>query len=184
MFICSENNGSYESNLQIQSREIEDRNVTELVEMGLTLTKIDIMLHEIKTIRSECKDHAQMYKILEDKENGNIMRCGAIWRSRAMKTLEVTFLEIVQGGKMLEIYEAHQNVLENFIIMNQKNENQEYIGIGWAESKDKVVTIKTKITKKDCNHMEQRVEIYQTKTRILRECKEGDIIGKYFIVEN
>ena len=178
MFVCSQNNGIYESNLHVQNREIEARDVTVLVQMGITLSKIDIMLHEIKTIRSDCKDYAQMYKILEDKENGNIMRCGEVWRSRAMKTLEVTFLEIVQSGKMIETYEAHQNVLENFIWMNQKNESQEYIGIGWAETSDRHVTIRTKLTKKDCNHMAQRVEIYQTKTKILKDCKENELIGE------
>lgn len=178
MFICKENDGIYECNIQIQNREIEDREVTDLVQMGIVLTKIDIMIHEIKTIRSDCTDHAQMYKILDDKENGNIMRCGAIWRSRAMKTLKVTFLEIVQGGKMLEVYETHQNMLENFIRMNQKNESQEYIGIGWVEAHEKFVTIKTKLTKKDCNHMTQRVEIYQTKTKILKECKENKNLSK------
>ena len=178
MFICNESNGIYESNIQVQNREIEDRDVTELVTMGIVLTKIDIMVHEIKTIRSDCTDYAQMYKVIEDRESGNIMRCGAVWRSRAMKTLKLVLLEIIQGGNMLEAYETHKNVLENFIQMNQKNEKQEYIGIGWAETYDKNVMIRTKITKKDSNHIDQRVEIYQTKTRILKENKENKNLGK------
>ena len=178
MFICNENNGIYESNIQVQNREIEDRDVTELVTMGIVLTKIDIMVHEINTIRSDCTDHAQINKVLEDKESGNIMKCGTVWRSRAMKTLKLVFMEVIQGGNMLEAYETHKNVLENFIQMNQKNEKQEYIGIGWAETYDKNVMIRTKITKKDSNHIDQRVEIYQTKTRILKENKENKNLGK------
>ena len=177
MFLTSENNGIYNSNIYVQNREIEDREVTDLVQMGIVLTKIDIMIQEISTIRSDCTDQAQMYKLLEDKDSGNIMLCGAIWRSRAMKTIKTILLEIVQGGKMLEIYENHKNVLENFIKMNQKNEQQEYIGIGWVESQEKSIQIRTKLTKKDCNHIEQRVEIYQTKTKILRECKENKSLG-------
>ena len=178
MFLTSKSNGIYNSNIHVQNREIEDRDVTDLVKMGIVLTKIDIMSQEIKTIRTECTDQAQMYKILEDKNNGNIMMCGAVWRSRVMKTIKTILLEIVQGGKMLETYENHQDVLENFIKMNQKNESQEYIGIGWVESQEKNVTIRTKLTKKDCNHIEQRVEIYQTKAKILRECKENKFMGK------
>ena len=178
MITCNVSNGIYDGSILIQNGEIDGRDVTELVKMGLVLTKIDIMLHEIMTIRSDCVDHAQMYKILEDKENGNIMKCGTIWRSRAMKTLKVVFLEIVQASKILEVFETHQNVLINFIEMNQKNENQEYIGIGWAEVFEKHVKIKTKLTKKDCNHIDQRVEIYQTKTRILKSCKEIEHLSK------
>ena len=94
-----------------------------------------------------------------------------------MKTIKTILLEIVQGGKMLEIYENHRNVLDNFIKMNQKNEKQEYIGVGWVESYEKSVQIRTKLTKKDCNHIEQRVEIYQTKTKILKECIENKFLG-------
>ena len=65
-----------------------------------------------------------------------------------------------------------------FIKMNQKNEKQEYIGVGWIESYERNVTIKIKLTKKDCNHIAQRVEIYQTKTKILKECKENKFLGK------
>ena len=178
MITCTENDGIYEGCLIVQNREIEDRSVTELIQMGITLMKIDIMIHEIKTIRSDCLDQAQMYKILEDSENGNIMKCGAEWRSRAMKTLKLVFLEVVQGSKIIEMYEMHQKVLENFIKMNQKNENQEYIGIGWVEATERNIKIKSKVTKKDCNHIAQRVEIYQTKTRILKECKEIKFLVK------
>ena len=177
MFITSKSEGIYNSNIHVQNREIEEREVIELVQMGLTLTKIDIMIHEISTIRTDCTDQAQMYKILEDEENGNIMMCGAIWRSRAIKTIKTVLLDIVQGGKMIEAYESHQNVLKNFIKMNQKNEGQEYIGLGWVESQEKNISIRTKITKKDCNHIAQRVEIYQTKAKILKECKENKFMG-------
>ena len=88
MFLTSKNDGIYNSNIHVQNREIEEREVTELVRMGIILTKIDIMVQEISTIRTDCTDQAQMYKILENKENGNIMMCGAIWRSRAMKTIK------------------------------------------------------------------------------------------------
>ena len=152
MFLTSKNDGIYNSNIHVQNREIEEREVTELVRMGIILTKIDIMVQEISTIRTDCTDQAQMYKILEDKENGNIMMCGAIWRSRAIKTIKTVLLDIVQGGKMLEAYESHQNVLKNFIKMNQKNESQEYIGLGWIESQEKNITIRTKLTKKGTVH--------------------------------
>ena len=178
MILCDVNNGIYEGNILVQSGEIEERDVTEIVEMGIVLTKMDIMLHEIVTIRSDCVDHAQMYKILEDKENGNIMKSGTAWRSRAMKTLKIIFLEVVQASRILEMYEAHKAVFTNFIEMNQKNEGQEHIGIGWIELFDKHIKVKTKMTKKDCNHIAQRVEIFQTKTRILKSCEETSQLGE------
>lgn len=178
MILCDVNNGIYEGSILVQNNEIEEREVTEIVKMGLVLTKVDIMLHEIVTIRSDCVDHAQMYKILEDNKNGNIMKCGTIWRSRAMKTLKIVFLEVVQASRILEVYEAHQNVLTNFIEMNQKNENQEHVGVGWIETFDKHIKIRTKMTKKDCNHIAQRVEIFQTKTKILKNCEEIKHLGE------
>ena len=178
MITCNVDKGIYEGSLLVQNGEIEGREATEMIKMGIVLTKIDIMLHEIVTVRSDCADHAQMYKILEDNKNGNIMKCGTAWRSRAMKTLKLVFLEIVQASKILEVYETHQNVLLNFIQMNQKNENQEYIGIGWIEVYEKHVKIKTKLTKKDCEHIAQRVEIYQTKTKILKNCEEINHLGE------
>ena len=177
MITCFVSNGIYEGCILVQNREIEDRQVTELIQMGLTLTKIDIMIHEIRTVRSDLVDHAQMYKILEETDAGNIMKNGTVWRSRAMKTLQVTFMEVMQASKILEAYENHCTVLNNFIIMNQKNENQEYVGIGWVETFEKCVKIKTKLTKKDCNHIQQRIEIFQTKTKILKECKESEHLG-------
>lgn len=178
MILCSVENGIYEGSIFVQNGEIEEREVTEIVEMGIVLTKIDIMLHEIVTIRSDCVDHAQIYKILEDKENGNIMKSGTIWRSRAMKTLKIIFHEVIQASRILEMYETHKNVLTNFIEMNQKNENQEHIGIGWIERFDKHIKVKTKMTKKDCHHIDQRVEIFQTKTKILKNCEGTNHLGE------
>lgn len=177
MLICSKKNGIYEGVINVQNNEIESKDVTEMIKMGITLMKIDIMISEIRTVRAEVKDYAQMYKILEDETNGNIMRAGEIWRGKAMKTVEHTFMSVMQASKIVNEYEMHEKMLTNFVRMNQKNEGQEFMSLGWVESSDKQIEIKMKMTRRDCEHIQQRIEICQTKVQILRKCNENETIG-------
>lgn len=182
MLLCELKNGIYEGTIKVQNNEVEERNVQNIIKMGIVLMKIDIMIVEVRTVRLEVKDHAQMYKLLEDMENGNIMRCGDIWRGRAMNTIEHIFMNIIQASKILEMYDMHEKVLTNFVQMNQKNEGQEHMSLGWIETFDKHIEVRIKMTKRDCNHIQQRIEICRTKVQILENLNENEKIGKYVII--
>ena len=178
MLTCSVENGIYEGSITVMSKEIDGKDVTEVVQMGITLVKVDILTNEIKAVRIQTLDVAQMYKIIEMKECGNIMRNGEVWRGRTIRTIKTVLVEVLQASNLIETYDMHKKVFENFIQLNAKNENQEHVGIGWAEVNDKQVKIHVKLTKRDCNHIKQRIEIYQTKTKILQGCKENENIGR------
>ena len=178
MIICNLQNGIYEGAILVQNREIEGKEIDEMVQMGLTLMKIDILSSEIKTVRTEVKDFAQMYKLLEKHENGNIMKNGTIWRSRAITTIKEVLLNVLQASKLTDAFDNHRLVLENFILMNAKNEAMEHVGVGWVESFERHIKLRAKLTRRDCNHIQQRIEIFSTKTQILREHKNGTNLGK------
>ena len=181
MIICNLQNGIYEGAILVQNSEIEGKEIDEMVQMGLTLMKIDILASEIKVVRTEVKDFAQMYKILEKRENGNIMKNGTIWRSRAITTIKEVLLSVLQASKLTDAFDNHKLVLENFITMNAKNEASEHVGVGWVESFERHIKLRAKLTKRDCNHIQQRIEIFQTKSQILREYKKNTNLGKIFI---
>ena len=183
MLTCKMNDGIYEGAIVVMNKEIEGRNVEEIVQMGITLVKIDIIINEIQVVRIETPDVAQMYKILENNEGGNIMRNGNAWRGRAIKTIKTIFMEIMQASNITETYDNHKKILEDFIKMNAKNERLEHVGIGWAESNEKCVRVHVKMTKRDCNHIKQRIEIFQTKTKILKSCENSTHLGKPKFIE-
>ena len=99
-----------------------------------------------------------------------------------MNTIEHIFMNIIQASKILEMYDMHEKVLTNFVQMNQKNEGQEHMSLGWIETFDKHIEVRIKMTKRDCNHIQQRIEICRTKVQILENCNENEKIGKYMII--
>ena len=145
MIICSVTDGIYEGSLAVTNKEIENREVIEVIQMGICLMKIDVMLEETEGIRTNTTDQALMYKLLEDANN-NIMKNGGIWRGRALETIRNILMNILQASKIIESYENHQKVLENFLKMNSKKEGQEFVVIGWVESFEKQAKIKVKMT--------------------------------------
>ena len=181
MIICSLNEGIYEGNLAVTNKEIENREVMEVIQMGICLMKIDVMLEEVQGMRTNTADQALMYKLLED-ENNNIMSNGGIWRGRALETIRNILMNILQASKILETFDTHQKVLENFIKMNGKKEGQEFVVIGWVESFEKQVKIKVKMTKRSCEFIPQRLEIFKMKMQIIRSCKENEYLGKIYFI--
>ena len=180
MIICTLNDGIYCGSLMIMSKEIDGREVVELVQMGMTLAKIDILLDEVKVAKTEVKDFQQMYQLLEDK-NGNIMLNGGVWRGRAIETIKRTFHTILQAGSITETYDQHKKMLINFLEMNKWPEKLEFISVGWVENYDKGIKINVKLTKRNADFIEQRLEIFKTKARIIKECKENTKLGKTII---
>ena len=146
MLICNLINGIYESNLLVMNKEIEGKEVTELIQMLITLTHIDIFLEEVPMIRANVRDHHTVYKLLE--EEGNIMKEGRIWRARAAETILKTFQAVMTASKIIDTYELHKEVLEKFIMDNKYDEKQEFIKIGWIETFEKNVKIRVKMTKR------------------------------------
>ena len=78
MLMCTENEGIYEGSVLLLNKEIEDQNVEDIIKMGITLAKVDIILAEVGTIRSEVGDYAQVYKLVENLEAGNILLNGVL----------------------------------------------------------------------------------------------------------
>ena len=149
MLTCEKNDGIYNGAIIVLNKEIDGRDVTEVVQMGINIIKIDILTSEIQVAKPDTPDLAQMYKILEMKDRGNIMKNGTIWRGRTIKTIKAVLLDVLQASNVLEAYETHKNELENFIKMNTKGENMEHVGIGWTVSHDKHIKIHVKLTKRD-----------------------------------
>ena len=178
MLICTLEDGKYEGSILLLNKEIEDRSVEDIVKMIITLAKVDIILAEVGTIRTEVKDYAQMYKLLENLEMGNILLNGARWKSRTFVVINEVFTNILQAGKLPENFDLHQKVLDNFIKMNKWTEGQEHIGCGWIESYDKHVRAKVKLTKRNQNFINQRMEIFKTKTELVKHCQEREKTGK------
>ena len=112
------------------------------------------------------------------QSNSNIMKNGTIWRSRAIATIKEVLLSVLQASKITDAFDNHKMVLENFITMNAKNEASEHVGVGWVESFERHIKLRAKLTKRDCNHIQQRIDIFQTKSQILREYKKNTNLGK------
>ena len=181
MIICSLNDGIYEGSLSVTNKEIENRSVTEVIQLGICLMKIDVMLEETQGIRTNTTDQALMYKLLED-ENNNIMQNGGIWRGRALETIRNILMNILQASKILEAFEGHRKVLENFLKMNSKKEGLEFVVISWVESFEKQAKIRVKMTKRSSQYIPQRLEIFKTKMQIIKNCKENEFLGKNIFI--
>ena len=178
MLICTLSEGIYEGSILLIGKEIEDRTVEDIIKMVITMAKVDIILNEVGTVRIEVKDHAQVYKLIENLEAGNLLLNGSAWRSRAFVTVKETFMTILQSSRIPEMYDLHCRVLDNFIRMNKWSENQEHIGCGWVEDFDKHVRVKIQFTKRKQEFLPQRMKIFKTKMDIVRKCNENREIGK------
>ena len=181
MLICSCNNGMYNGSLLLLNREIENKEVVELVQMLTVLMRIDIMLEEIPVMKANVEDFATVYNLMN--EEGNIMMNGGIWKARAMETIKQIFMTIMQASKIIETYETHQSVLEKFIEENKWIEKQEYVKVGWVETFDRNVKIQVRMTKRTSDFIQQRLEIFKTKVHILKKCKKEHNLGKSNLLE-
>ena len=66
MLICTLSEGIYEGSILLIGKEIEDRSVEDIIKTVITMAKVDIILSEVGTVRIEVKDHAQVYKLIEN----------------------------------------------------------------------------------------------------------------------
>ena len=183
MLICTLSDGIYEGSILLVSKEVEDRTVEDIIKMVITMAKVDIILSEVGIIRTTVKDYAQMYKLIENLEAGNLVLNGSIWKSRVFATMKEVFMTVLQSSKIPEMYDLHQKALDNFVRMNKWSEGQEHIGCGWVEDFNKHVRVKIKFTKRNQKYLEQRLKIFKTKAKIVSECSKNNTIGKenYFI---
>ena len=122
-----------------------------------------------------------MYKIIENIEAGNILLNGSTWKSKAFITVKEIFMTIMQSGKLTEMYDNHQKVLNNFVRMSKWADGQEHIGCGWVQNYDKHVRVKIKLTKRSQKYLEQRLSIFKTKTELVKKCNDNDKIGKKYL---
>ena len=175
MLICSVNDGIYEGSLLVMNKEIEGKEVVELIQMVTTLMRIDILIEEVPTTKANTMDYNTVYKMLE--EEGNLMLHGSLWRARAMETIKQIFMTIMTGGKIVETYEAHRSLLKKFIEENMCTERQEFIKIGWVETYEKNVKIQIKMTKRTSDFIRQRMEIFKTKVNIVKKCQKKYELG-------
>ena len=178
MLICTLSNGIYEGSILLIGKEIEDKSVEEVIKMVITMAKVDIILNEVGTVRIQVKDHAQVYKLLENLEAGNLLLNGSTWRSRTFATVKETFMTVLQSSKIPEVYDLHHKVLNNFVRMNKWCEGQEHIGCGWVENCDKHARVRIRLTKRKQEFLPQRMEIFKTKMEVIRRCEENDKIGQ------
>ena len=178
MLICTLSEGIYNGSILLIGKEIEDRSVEDVIKMVITMAKVDIILAEVGTVRTEVKDHAQIYKLIENLEAGNLLLNGGIWRSRAFATVKETFMTVLQSSRFPDMYDLHHRVLNNFVRMNKWCENQEHIGCGWVENFDKHVRVKIQFTKRKQEFLPQRMKIFKTKLEISKRCNENDTIGE------
>ena len=178
MLICDNNNGIYNGSIILMNKEIENKEIVELVQMLTTLMRIDIIIEEVPVMRANVEDFATVYNLLA--EEGNLMKNGAIWKARAMETIKHIFTAIMQASKMIETYEVHQNILEKFIEENKWIEKQEYVKVGWVETFDKNVKVQVRMTKRTSDFVQQRMEIFKTKIHLLKKCKNEYKLGKKF----
>ena len=183
MLICTLSDGIYEGSILLVSKEVEDRTVEDIIKMVITMAKVDIILSEVGIIRTTVKDYAQMYKLIENLEAGNLVLNGSVWKSKVFVTVKETFMTVLQSSKIPEMYDQHQKVLDNFVRMNKWSEGQEHIGCGWVEDFNKHVRVKIKFTKRNQKYLEQRLTIFKTKAKIVNECSKNNTNGKknYFI---
>ena len=176
MLICSNNNGIYNGSIILVNKEVESKEVVELVQMLTVLMRIDIMIEEIPVMRANVEDFATIYNLMS--EEGNLMMNGNIWKARVMETIKHIFMTVMQARTITETYEIYQNVLEKFIEENKWIEKQEYIKVGWVETYDKNVKIQVRMTKRTSDYVQQRMEIFKTKVNILKKCKKEHNLGE------
>ena len=110
------------------------------------------------------------------------MQNGGIWRGRALETIRNILMNILQASKILEAFEGHRKVLENFLKMNSRTEGQEFVVLSWVESFEKQAKIRVKMTKRSSQFIPQRLEIFKTKMQIIKNCKENEYLGKYILL--
>ena len=178
MILSREQNGIYEGSIMLTSeKEIDGKEPIEIVRMVTKLAKIDIVLNEVIAAKANVQDYAQMYKILEEKE-GNIMMSGNVWRGRTIETVRMIFNTIVQSGNITEAYSTHEEVLNNFLENTAWSEKMDFISIGWIENYEGKVKVKFKMTKRNSDFIDQRLEIFKTKTKLVTKCKETNNLGK------
>ena len=159
------------------NKEIEGKEVVELIQMVTTLMRTDIFIEEVPTMKANMKDFHTVYKIME--EPGNLMLHGSLWRARAMETIKQVFMTIMTSGKIIETYETYKDFLEKFISENKCTERQEFVKVGWVESFEKNVKIQVKMTKRSSDFIQQRIEIFKTKVQILKRCQKKYKLGMY-----
>ena len=169
MILCTLKDGIYRGNIMVLNKELKGREVVSLVQMALNLAKIDILLDEVKVAKTEVKDHQQIYKLLED-ENGNLLLNGGLWKGRALETVKTTFQTILYARNIAETYEQHEKMLKNVLEKCKWSERLEFVSIGWVENFDKTIKINVKLTKRSTDFIEQRLEIFETRTKILKNC--------------
>ena len=177
MLICTLSEGIYEGSILLVGKEIEDRDAEEIIKMVITMAKVDIILNEVGTVRIQVKDHAQVYKLIENLEAGNPLLNGSTWRSRVFTTVKETFMTVLQSSKIPETYDLHHKVLDNFVRMNKWCEGQEHIGCGWVENCEKHVRVRIKFTKRRQEFLPQRMKIFKTKMEIIKKCEDNEKIG-------
>ena len=178
MLITEKINDVYVSSIKFLNQEIDNQNPIDTAEMGIILTKIDIMLEEVFTVKEDPINQNELYRILHENDVGNPMRNGAMWRARVMKLTRNIFEEIMQSSKIPETYENHRKLLENIIKENKWTEEMEFITVGWIETNDKYTWANCKMTKRIGNNLEARMEIFKTKTMIAKECKKKTQLSK------
>ena len=178
MLICTLSEGIYEGSILLVSKEVEDRTVEDIIKMVITMAKVDIILSEVGTIRTTVKDYAQMYKLIENLEAGNLVLNGSIWKSKVFITIKEVYMTVLQSSKIPETYDLHKKALDNFVRMNKWSEGQEHIGCGWVEDFNKHIRVKIKFTKRSQEYLEQRLTIFKTKAKIVKECSKNNTNGK------
>ena len=178
MLITEENNGVYASSIKLMNNELENQNPIDTIEMGLTLTKIDILVEEIQTVREEPINQNDLYKLIEEGDKGNPMQNGAMWRARVMKLTKDVFYEIMHSSKIPETYKQHSRMLQNVIKENKWTESMEFVAVGWVETNEKYAWVCNKMTKRMGGNFEARMEIFKTKTKVLNECKKKTKLSK------
>ena len=178
MIITDKNKEVYTSCIKLTNQEINNQNPIDTIEMGLTLTKIDIYIEEIETVREDPINQNDLYKIIESGSEGNPMQNGAGWRARVMKLTKDIFYEIIQSSKIPENYQKHKKLLRNIIKENKWTEKLEFIAVGWVETDNQHAWVHSKMTKRTGFNYDAKMEIFQTKTRITNECKRKTNLGK------
>ena len=178
MIITEVNNGVYTSSIKLLNQELKNQNPIDTIEMGITLTRIDILIEETPTVKEDPINQNELYRLIEEGDKGNPMRNGAAWRARVMKLTKDIFNEIMQSSKIPETYKQHSKLLQNIIKENKWTEAMEFVTVGWVETNDKNAWVNCKMTKRMGGNFEARMKIFQTKMKIAKECKRKTKLSK------
>ena len=178
MILTEEKGGLYVANMRMLNREIEGMNPVDVAKMMINLTRLDIMIEEIKTVREDRYDMNEVYRMLNNNEEGNPMRHGARWRARVMMVVKEIFNRILHAGNVTDMYNNHRRVIENFIKENRWTEDQELIGIGWVETTTNYTYARSKLTKRQGQNFHLRLEIFETKKQLIQKVRKDAEIGK------